>query len=270
VTESEVIQLVLDAHNRAVASTYVITRYPDRENRSSRDIDAYAESAGLRPLAIEHTEVVSVPEQNRDSAWFVRALGALEQELAGAFPFQLSIVVPYNNVAPGSDWSRIRDLVREWLLANCPTLPEGRATITVPGVSFGLTLWKRRSSDDSRVLLVREVPPGDAEADLQREMHKGLDHKHEKLAEYRAAGSLSVLVLESEDIALVSPQSLYTAYLRATRERPRPYLDHVWMVATGNVYCFDGPAALLEGVNPPNFRFGPQFIDEWLPAPGER
>ncbi len=64
--ETEVIQLVVDAHNRAVASTYIITRYPDRENRSSRDIDAYAEGAGLPPLAIEHTEVVSVPDQNRD------------------------------------------------------------------------------------------------------------------------------------------------------------------------------------------------------------
>jgi hypothetical protein len=56
-----------------------------------------------------------------------------------------------------------------------------------------------------------------------------------------------VIVVEQ----LVSPQSLYTAYLRATRERPRPYLDHVWMVATGNIYCFDGPAALLEGGNRP-------------------
>jgi hypothetical protein len=99
-------------------------------------------------------------------------------------------------------------------------------------------------------------------------MLKGLDHKYEKLAEYRAAGSESVLVLESKDIALVSPQSLYTAYLRATRQRPRPNLDQIWMVATGYVYCFDGPSEVLEGVNPPNFRFGRQFIDEWLPAAG--
>lgn len=69
-------------------------------------------------------------------------------------------------------------------------------------MSFGLTLWKRRDGDDNRVLLIREVPPGDAEAFLLREMHKGLDHKHEKLAGYRAAGSVSVLVLESAVVSL--------------------------------------------------------------------
>jgi hypothetical protein len=34
----------------------------------------------------------------------------------------------------------------------------------------------------------------------------------------------------------------------------------------GSVYCFFGPAEVLEGVNPANFRFGPQFINQWLPV----
>lgn len=265
--EAQVIQLVVDAHNRAVGSSYVVTRHPDQENRASSEIDAYAESAGLRPLAIEHTEILSLREQSRDSEWFVAALGPLEQELTGVFPFHVDIVVPYENVAPGSNWGRVRDFIREWLLANCPGLPEGSATFEVPGVSFRLTLWKRRGTDrENRVLLMREVPPGDREALLVSEMHRSLGHKYEKLAEYRSAGAASVLVLQSEDIALVSPQSLYEAYLRATREQPRPALDQVWVVATGSVYCFNGPAKVLEGVNPPNFRFGPQYIDEWLPT----
>lgn len=263
--EAEVIQLVVDAINRAVGSSYVVTRYPDRENRFSREIDAYAESDGLRPLAIEHTEVLSLHEQTRDSAWFGAALGPLEKELAGVFPFHLDIVVPYDNVAPGSSWDRVRDLIREWLITNCSALSDGHATLDVPGLSFRLTLFKRRSADgENRVFLMREVPPGNREALLVREMHKSLDHKYEKLAEYRASGANSLLVLQSEDIALVSPQSLYEAYLRATRERPRRALDQIWMVARGSVYCFNGPAEVLDGVNPPNFRFGPQFIDEWL------
>jgi hypothetical protein len=241
--ETQVIQLVVDAHNRAVGSSYAITRHPDRENRASREIDAYAESVGLRPLAIEHTEIASLAEQSRDSAWFVAALGPLERELGGVFPFHVDIVVPYNNLAPCSNWDRVRDHLRNWLLSNCPALPDGHATIEVPGVSFRLTLWKRRCTDgESRVFLMREVPPGDRQALLLQEMHKGLGHKYERLAEYQAGGALSVLVLQSEDIALVSPQSLYEAYLRATREQPRPALDQVWMVATGSVYCFSGPA----------------------------
>jgi hypothetical protein len=264
-TEAEAIQRVLDAINGAIGSSYVVTRHPDLDNRMSRDVDAYAESSGLKPLAIEHTEILSLREQNRDSAWFVSALGDLEQELAGVFPFHLDIVVPYIYVAPGSNWERVRRLVREWLVANCAALPDGYARFDVPGVPFGLALWKRKSADgDGRVLLMREVPPGDREALLLQEMHRSLSHKYERLADYRQGGAASVLVLQSEDIALVSPQSLYEAFLRATRREPRPALDQVWMLSVGAAYCFHGAATVLERVNPPNFRFGPQYADEWL------
>jgi hypothetical protein len=264
-TEAEAIQRVLDAINGAIGSSYVVTRHPDLDNRMSRDVDAYAESSGLKPLAIEHTEILSLREQNRDSAWFVSALGDLEQELAGVFPFHLDIVVPYIYVAPGSNWERVRRLVREWLVANCAALPDGYARFDVPGVPFGLALWKRKSADgDGRVLLMREVPPGDREALLLQEMHRSLSHKYERLADYRQGGAASVLVLQSEDIALVSPQSLYEAFLRATRQEPRPALDQVWMLSVGAAYCFHGAATVLERVNPPNFRFGPQYADEWL------
>lgn len=108
--QAQVIQLVIDAHNRAVRSSYVVTRHPDLENRGSQDVDAYAESDdGLRPLAIEHTNIQSLQEQSRDSAWFVRALGPLEDELSGVFPFHLGVVVPYTNIEIGSDWGRVRD-----------------------------------------------------------------------------------------------------------------------------------------------------------------
>lgn len=270
-TQVEAIQRVLDAINGAIGSSYVVTRHPDLENRTSRDVDAYAESSGLRPLAIEHTEILSLQDQNRDSAWFVSALGSLERELAGVFRFRLDVVVPYNNVAPGSNWERVRLLIREWLVANCSTLPEGYSKFGVPGVSFPLALWKHRSEGgDGSVLLMREVPPGDCEALLLQEMRRSLGHKYERLAEYREAGAESVLVLQSEDVALVSPQSLYEAFLRATRQQPRPALEQVWMLSVGAAYCFHGATEILERVNPSNFRFGPQYADEWLGADSRR
>lgn len=266
--QERVIRHLLDAYNAAVATSYAVTRRPDLDNRGSADIDAVAESAGLAPLAIEHTKIQSLQDQSRDSAWFMRGLGALETELDGVFPFCLDLVLPYENVVPGQDWSAIRANIKQWLLANAASLPAGRTTHHLAGVPFPLATTKR-SSDRHKLFLMRHVPPGDAEALLLVQMHESLDHKHDELGEYRQGGALGVLVVESEDIALVSEQSLYKAFLRALRERPRPNLDQVWLASTYgddySVYCFLGPPDVMAGVNPENFRFGPEFLAEWLP-----
>lgn len=86
------------------------------------------------------------------------------------------------------------------------------------------------------------------------EMREALNHKYAKLGEYREHGAATLLVLESEDIGLASPQSLYKAWLRAIEEESRPNLDQVWLVTTSlqefPVYCFSGPIEVMEGVNP--------------------
>jgi len=255
---------VLDAYNSAVGSSYAVTRRPDAENRDSADIDAYAESAALQPLAIEHTKIQSLEDQNRDSAWFMRALGALQTELSGVFPFRLVLVFPYRNVEPGQDWSSVCATIKHWLVAHAASLPEGRTTHHLAGVPFPV-ITSKRTSVNRKVFLVRQEPPGDPEALLLAQMHESLGHKYDKLGQYRQQGAAAVLVLESEDIALVSEQSLYKAFLRATREHPRPNLDHVWLAFDYSVYCFLGPHDVMAGVNPENFRFGPEFAAEWLP-----
>jgi hypothetical protein len=238
-------------------------RHPDRENRASPDIDAYAESQGLSPLAIEHTAVQSLAEQIRDSSRFAQALVPLESELASAFPFWLALVLPYRNVQTGSDWATIRGCIRAWVLANAGALPIGRTTRDIPGVPFPLTFWKRLTGGPG-IFLVREVPSGNRNELLLAEMRKALDHSCSKLSKYHAQGATGVVVLESDNIALVDAGDLYRAFLLATRDQPRPDLDQIWLVSPWGVYCFNGPLAVMTAVNPANFRFGPEFVNEWL------
>lgn len=79
--QTRVIESMLNAYNAALGSSYSVTRWPDNENRSSADIDAFAESPGLQPLAIEHTKIQSLPNQYRDSSWFAEGLGQLESAM---------------------------------------------------------------------------------------------------------------------------------------------------------------------------------------------
>lgn len=265
--QDEVIGHLLETYNAAVGSHYQVTSRPDVDNRDSADIDAIANSPGFEQLAIEHTRIQSLENQNRDSAWFMRGLGDLGRELDGAFPFRLDLVLPYRNVEPGQDWPAIKASVKTWLLANAQNLSYGRTTHEAEGVPFQIITGKH-ASDRHRVFLMRHEPDGNIDDLVLIEMQRSLDHKYGKLGEYRARGDTAVLVLESEDIALVSEASLYKAFLQATQVRPRPNLDQVWIASTFredcSVYCFVGPAEVMKGANPENFCFGPQYAAEWL------
>jgi hypothetical protein len=264
---AHLIQYVVDFHNAATDGCHLITRCPDQQNRTTADIDAYAEDGRGRPLAIEHTKIDSFPGQRRDSAWFQEALGALETDLEGAFPFWLGIEVPYENVRAGEDWAAIRSRLRDWLQASAWGMPLGRTTRAIDGVPFAITVSKHDSLQPG-VFLMRHVPPGDREALLREKMDEALDHKYARLGEYKRAGAVAVVVLESDVIALVSPQDLYAAFVLATHDRPRPDLDEVWLACPSGdrceVYCFFGADEVAARVNPPNFRFGPRFASGWL------
>lgn len=265
--QDEVIGHLLRTYNAAVGSRYQVTNRPDVDNRDSTDIDAIANSRGFERLAIEHTRIQSLENQNRDSAWFMKGLGELGRELDGAFPFRLDLVLPYRNVEPGQDWPAIKALVKSWLLTNAQNLPYGRTTHEVEGVPFPMTTGKH-ASDRHRVFLMRHAPDGNIDDLVLVEMQKSLEHKYAKLGEYRSRGNIAVLLLESEDVALVSEASLYRAFLQATQVLPRPNLDQVWIASTFlgdcSVYCFVGPAEVMKAANPENFCFGPQYAAEWL------
>ena len=89
-----------------------VERWPDSENRRSSDIDAIAGR-----LAIEHTSVDTVPNQRRDSAWFMNVAQPLEDAFGSSMRFRLQIVFEYGAVATG------QALAAEGYLAYVPIRP---------------------------------------------------------------------------------------------------------------------------------------------------
>lgn len=258
---------MLRAYNRAMGTSYAVTRWPDAENRESKDIDAYAEGQGSLPLAIEHTRVQTLRDQVRDREWFSTAFGHLECELNGKSPFTYRLVFPHSGLTPGQDWKTIADSVKEWFLVRAADLPEGRTQAEIAGVPFPITVFKRKSPRP-RVVLSRFPPDREVADALLAEVKESLGHKYARLSEYRQGGAVTLLLLESDDIALVHETDIYRAVLMSMRDAPRPELDQVWLASTHrddcSVCCLVGPQELTERVNPPNFQFGARFEAEWL------
>ena len=73
-----------------------VDSWPEDENRNSPEIDAVAGA-----LAIEHTSIDTLPNHRRDSDWFMRVAGGLEQELPINPQFRLNVTLEYEAVTRG-------------------------------------------------------------------------------------------------------------------------------------------------------------------------
>jgi hypothetical protein len=72
-TDREVVEEFVANLRRLGHRDLEISSRPDEGNRKSQDVDAIA-----GPFAIEHTSVDTVPNQRRDSDYFLQVFGVLE------------------------------------------------------------------------------------------------------------------------------------------------------------------------------------------------
>jgi len=101
-------------------------------------------------------------------------------------------------------------------------------------------------------------------------MAAALADKDEQLAQYKQAGDLTFLLLESDDIVFTNRVDLYRAFLEAWDRCAPTFIDQVWLAMTIpqecviETYCLHADQDLLDKVNPENARFGPRYREEWM------
>jgi len=268
--QKQIIQAVLNRYNTAAGLAYSMTRWPDEEERNSRACDAYAESPGQVPLAIEHTLIPSFDLQKKHDAQFMKVIGDLEAELKHSFPFDLSLSIPMFAIQKGQDWGQIKATVKAWLLANTSEIPAGRSKVSIPGAPFEVEL--NRDDDLPPVFSVARWLDSSLNVPEQvtDSIAGALADKDDQLTRYWQDGSQTLLVLESQDIALVNRGMVYKAFLAAhARVNPR-HISQVWLAETYEpderylfIYCLLANQEIMDRVNPPNAMFGPRYADHW-------
>jgi hypothetical protein len=201
-----------------------VDRRPDQENRDSTDIDAIA-----GPFAIEHTSIDTLPNQRRDSDWFIRAVGGVEQEVEGALPFRLSIAIEYDAVGRGQDWAAIRKSLTVWLINQTADLPDGRSLVTgLPGVPFRMHIVKS-SGRLPGVFFARFQPEDET---LSVRIRQAFERKAVKLRKYKRPGIITVLLLENDDRALMNNWKMLEAIRAAYPSGLPTGVDQVWYADT--------------------------------------
>lgn len=223
-TDKEVIIIFVDYLTRNGNPGLVVDSWPDEENRQSSDIDAIA-----GPFAIEHSSVDTVANQRRDSAWFLEVVGGLENELGHKLSFRLSLTLPYEGIQCGQDWPKIRSALREWILKESPKLANGPHKISgASGIPFEFYVTKRRS--DSPGLLFGRFAP-DIKI-LPSRLREQLDRKADKLSFYIDKGKITILLVESDDIALMDESTMWNGLRQAYPTGLPNGVNQIWFADT--------------------------------------
>lgn len=197
-----------------------VDRWPDKENDG--DIDAIAGN-----FALEHTSIDTLPNQRRDSDWFMKAVGNLRQDISFNLPFRLRIILEYDAVKKGQNWAEIRDAIKNWATNEAVHLKDGRHVLSaVPGVPFRLLVTKA-SDRPSALIIGRLAPDDDTLPDRIREQ---LTRKVTKLAKY--PGMTKILLVESEDGFLMNQADMLTAICKAFPDGLPVEVDQLWYADT--------------------------------------
>lgn len=219
-TDKQVIQLFVEYLEKAKEPGLKIDSFPDEANRNTQDIDALAGG-----YAIEHTSVDTLPEQRKHTAWFMNAVGELEQEFSDELPFLLMITIEYFDVKKGQNWRKIRDELKKWILNDSMKLSFGNHRVTnIPGVPFTLMIKKLRDSRPG----IRFSRYSIDDKTLPNRLRELIERKSEKLRPYKEKGYKTILILESDDIALMNEQKMYEAIKAAFPYTTFNEVDEIW------------------------------------------
>jgi len=240
-TALNVIKEVLEFLSKTIEVGYKITGHPDEIERNLPACDALAR-VGFRNVAVEHTSIDSIPFQRGDDNRFMKLLGPLERELAGKLqtPGHYQLVIPMNAIPTGINWADFRLRIREWCskvarnleVGGPHTAPRHFVREVPQGVPFEVTLYRWHGRDGQ--FKIARLCPTDLANQREKVICQALISRGTKVASYRKSGFRTILILESNDVALANATNIGQAFVNATKKVQSVQLpDEVYLVQTG-------------------------------------
>lgn len=227
ITQEKVIRKFVNALRKKHRRKLRITEWPDKTNRKTSDIDSIIVGHGSKK-ALEHTTVDSFPKQRERSAIFMKAVGDIQKELKGRIKSRIRIGAREGAIRKGQDWASIKKLIKKWILKN-----DGRQferEIKIEGVPFSLIVSFEKSARPG--VFPRRYISSRLLSKLPRVLKTMLSKKAAQLAPYKLKGHRTILLLESSDIALMSPQKMATEFQKVFSTKFKSKIDEVWLADT--------------------------------------
>jgi len=202
---------------------------PDKSERSIEAVDCKF-NLGSRCVVLEHSQTESYEDQIPTDKRWNRFFSDLQKRLAGNLPtdgaFEMRVDWALVNFPEKTMRATALDALEEWTLSVAPTLKTalrhrfdaGTFRREIPqGLGAEVLLWKRSSSQFNGQSILIQIAPDFLEQRRQDRISKLLRDKLPKLQGTKSAeaGSISVLLIESDDIALGNSAEIQDALMKA-------------------------------------------------------
>jgi hypothetical protein len=130
-----------------------------------------------------------------------------------ALPVQarLTIRVPYELVTVGSDWKAYRAALEHWIVNVSPTLEDGEYAVDMPNTDLKCEALTKTDRPHG-TFLRRPAPEDDT---LVQRVRQQIERKMKKVRRYKDEGHTTVLILETQDIALINQHKMLAAIREA-------------------------------------------------------
>jgi len=126
----------------------------------------------------------------------------------------------------------LSQLIESWILANLGSLPyDRRVEAQVPGVPFALGVRRERAAGSGSLFGMR-VAPADLREQRVQVLAERIQAKSEVLSRYRAQGCRTVLIIESDDVALTDRQEICEDFQNAVKIQGPSAIDDVFLIET--------------------------------------
>ncbi|MXV85417.1 hypothetical protein F4X88_21835 [Candidatus Poribacteria bacterium] len=203
-----------------------IDRYPDKENRTSSDIDAIAGD-----FAIEHTSIDTLPNQRRNADWFSKVTEGLEEEFADQLSFHLSITFDYGairknyiSITEKRGLGEIHQVFKNRIGEVNLSLADGcRVLNGVPDIPFQFDVIE--GNELPKDILFALINPEDST--LPERIEELIDRSAKKLAKDQSNTKTTVLLIEINDPALMNDRIL-GAIRKAYPEELPSGINQIW------------------------------------------
>ena len=244
---------------------------PDRDNPEKGGCDAIIDRGGQR-MALEHRTIDSYYGQRADTARFKQVIAPLEQSIRFCYPeLWIEIAVPANAIPTGTNWEELAGTLCGYCKKAISKLPtDGRLhKVTFQDIPFPLWISKDEGRY-SRGCYVARVSPENLNAHLEDNIACALREKCKQLAVYRAQGLPTLLLLDSDDIALVNHHSLAEAFRRASGRETTNELDEVFIAEASRDPIWFFPVKINNRIYPDLPEFNYFFEEQYFLSYGER
>lgn len=244
---------------------------PDKLERQKTAVD-YSFRCGRQDYVLEHTLIESLPDQIQDDRQFMDLLGPLETELSGKLPSpgHYNLTVHFGAVKGAKNRVRIQELIKSWVLQKAgqleigspATAPRHFITEKPDGVPFEITLyrWGGLPGLEGRFLIQRFAPE-DLKEKRRVRIRIALDAKCKKLAKSKEGFKGSILVLESNDIALANAVEIGKTLALELQRDGSQIPDEIYSVETETPHWVIWILKFGDQIFPTVERAGPYFID---------